>query len=335
MRLRRELEEQEVNTLAPQAALNVNSRGRQQEEEPCEVRTAYQRDRDRIIHCKAFRRIKHKTQVFIAPEGDHYRTRLTHTLEVSQVARTAARALNLNEDLTEAIALGHDLGHTPFGHAGEDTLDVLFPGGFKHNEQSLRVVDHLEGDEGLNLTWEVRDGILKHTGDDMPYTLEGQLVRICDRIAYINHDIDDALRAGILTLEQLPRDEIQRLGTTGSQRLNTMIRDLIEHSWQKPAIKMSEQVTDVMNSLRDFLFDNVYIGSAAKEEEKKAKFIIMTLYEKLKESKDNLPIDVLKQSYEYGIERAVCDYIAGMTDRYIIAVYEDLFIPRPWKDAVK
>jgi len=335
LRLRRELEEQESNNLAPQAALSVNSRGRQKEEPPCEVRTAYQRDRDRIIHSKAFRRLKHKTQVFIAPEGDHYRTRLTHTLEVSQVARTAARALNLNEDLTEAIALGHDLGHTPFGHAGEDTLKSLFPEGFDHNEQSLRVVDHLEGEAGLNLTWEVREGILKHTGDDVPETLEGQLVRICDRVAYINHDIDDALRAGILTPEQLPRKEMQLLGATGSQRLNTMVRDLIESSWQKPAIIMSEQVAGAMKNMRNFLFDNVYIGSAAKEEEQKAKFIIMTLYEKLTKDRASLPPDTLLQVEKYGIERSVCDYIAGMTDRYIIAVYEELFIPRPWKDGLK
>ena len=335
MKLRRQLEEQEAKTLAPGASINIKSRGRQQDEEPCQVRTAYQRDRDRIIHSKAFRRLKHKTQVFIAPEGDHYRTRLTHTLEVSQVARTAARALNLNEDLTEAIALGHDLGHTPFGHAGEETLNDLFPGGFKHNEQSLRVVDCLEGKAGLNLTFEVRDGILKHTGAEIPLTLEGQLVRICDRIAYINHDIDDALRAGILTPRQLPSDEMHCLGTTSSQRLNTMIRDLIENSWQQTSIRMSEPVKRVVDNLRRFLFENVYIGSAAKEEEQKAKFIITTLYKRLVEYDNGLPPDLLKQSQKYGTERAVCDYIAGMTDRYIIAVYEDLFIPKPWKDGAK
>ncbi len=335
MQLRRQLEELEAKTLAPGASLNIKSRGRQREEEPCQVRTAYQRDRDRIIHSKAFRRLKHKTQVFIAPEGDHYRTRLTHTLEVSQVARTAARALNLNEDLTEAIALGHDLGHTPFGHAGEEALKDLFPGGFKHNEQSLRVVDCLEGDVGLNLTFEVRDGILKHTGGDTPLTLEGQLVKICDRIAYINHDIDDALRAGILTPEQLPSGDMHCLGATGSQRLNTMIRDLIENSWQKASINMSDQVYRAVGNLRQFLFDNVYIGSAAKEEEQKAKFIITTLYQRLVENHIYLPPEVLTQTQKYGIERAVCDYIAGMTDRYIIAVYEELFIPKPWKDGVK
>ncbi len=332
MRRRRQLEELEVEMLSPHASLNIKSRGREREEPPCEFRTAYQRDRDRIIHSKAFRRLKHKTQVFIAPEGDHYRTRLTHTLEVSQIARTAARALHLNEDLTEAIALGHDLGHTPFGHAGEEILNELFPGGFKHNEQSLRVVDLLEGEAGLNLTWEVRDGILKHTGSDLPCTLEGQLVRICDRIAYINHDIDDALRGGILTPGQLPTEEIACLGETGSQRLHTMISNLIENSWEKQVIMMSDSVARVVDSLRRFLFERVYIGSAAKNEEQKAKFVMTTLYQRLIKSEETLPPDALKQSFQYGMERAVCDYIAGMTDRYIIAVYEELFIPKPWKD---
>ncbi len=335
LQLRPQLEEQEMKMLAPGASLNVTSRGREREEPPCPVRTGYQRDRDRIIHSKAFRRLKHKTQVFIAPEGDHYRTRLTHTLEVSQIARTAARALRLNEDLTEAIALGHDLGHTPFGHAGEETLNELFPGGFKHNEQSLRVVDCLEGEAGLNLTWEVRDGILKHTGADLPQTLEGQLVRICDRIAYINHDIDDALRAGILTPAQLPAAEIACLGDNGSERLNTMISSLIENSWQKTEIKMSERVDRAMLDLRRFLFDNVYIGSAAKNEEQKAVFVMNTLYRRLVEHRENLPPDVVKQAGKYGLERAVCDYIAGMTDRYIIAVYEELFIPKPWKETTR
>lgn len=334
MLLRQELESLEEKLLSPLASLSKNSRGRVLEEEPCAVRTAYQRDRDRIIHSKAFRRLKHKTQVFIAPEGDHYRTRLTHTLEVSQIARTAARALRLNEDLTEAIALGHDLGHTPFGHAGEEALAELVPGGFKHNEQSLRVVDCLEGDRGLNLTWEVRDGILKHTGDDEPLTLEGQLVRICDRIAYINHDIDDAIRGGILRPEQLPSYVVECLGKNSSQRLNTMVRDLIENSWEKPCISLSPKLGEIMENLRNFLFEKVYIGSAAKEEEQKAKYVIETLY--LKWTRDaQLPPDVLKQSEKYGLERAVCDYIAGMTDRYILTVYQEMFLPKPWKESLK
>jgi len=301
-------------------------------EKQCDIRTAFQRDRDRIVHSKSFRRLKHKTQVFIAPEGDHYRTRLTHTIEVSQVARTAARALRLNEDLTEAIALGHDLGHTPFGHAGEETLAALFPGGFRHNEQSLRVVDHLEGDEGLNLTWEVRDGILHHTGPGTPSTLEGQLVKICDRMAYINHDIDDALRGGIIAREQLPAEETAYLGASGSERLNTMIRDLIENSWGCSRIAISEDLSVVMQGLRDFLYQNVYIGSAAKQEEQKAKFIINMLYNYWTENPRELPPEIQEQSSKYGTERSVCDYIAGMTDQYIIKVFEEIFVPKPWKD---
>jgi dGTPase len=332
LHFRKELEELEELLLSPLAALSKNSRGRERFEEPCDVRTAFQRDRDRIVHSKSFRRLKHKTQVFIAPEGDHYRTRLTHTIEVSQVARTAARALRLNEDLTEAIALGHDLGHTPFGHAGEESLAELFPGGFKHNEQSLRVVDHLEGDEGLNLTWEVRDGILNHTGPGVPSTLEGQLVKICDRMAYINHDIDDALRGGILKFEQLPAKETAYLGTTGSERLNTMIRDLIKNSWGRPRISMSENLSAVMENLRNFLFKNVYIGSAAKKEERKARFIIKMLYNYWLEKPQELPFEVRRQFEKYGIERSICDYIAGMTDRYIITIFQELFVPKPWKN---
>jgi len=332
VRLRLELEELEERQLLPTGFLSKNSRGRRQYEDQCDFRTVFQRDRDRIIHSKSFRRLKHKTQVFIAPEGDHYRARLTHTLEVSQLARTAARALGLNEDLTEAIALGHDLGHTPFGHAGEEVLSKLVPGGFKHNEQSLRVVDYLEGESGLNLTWEVREGILKHTGIDYPETLEGQLVKICDRIAYINHDIDDALRAGILQAKQLPKDEIRLLGNTGSQRLNTMVRDLIENSWDKPFITMSPVLSGATEKLREFLFANVYIGSAAKKEEQKAMFIIKHLYQFWKEEPERLPQDIKPLSENNGLERIICDYIAGMTDRYIISLYQKLFIPNPWKE---
>jgi dGTPase len=327
---RQELEELEKRLLSPYATLSMHSRGRKRWERHCEVRTAFQRDRDRIVHSKSFRRLKHKTQVFIAPEGDHYRTRLTHTIEVSQVARTAARALRLNEDLTEAIALGHDLGHTPFGHAGEEALNELFPGGFKHNEQSLRVVDFLEGAGGLNLTQEVRDGILTHTGPQKPATPEGQLVRVCDRLAYINHDIDDALRGGILRPEQLPAKEIACLGRTGSERLNTMIRDLIENSWHSPRIALSKGLGEVTENLRRFLFANVYVGSAAKGEEQRAKFIVKTLYQHYLEKPAALPPEIRQQAARHGLERAVCDYISGMTDRYIIIVFEKHFIPKPW-----
>ena len=331
MLLRQQFEQQEKSLLSSRAVYSSNSRGRKQEEEPCDVRTDFQRDRDRIIHSKSFRRLKHKTQVFIAPEGDHYRTRLTHTLEVAQIARTAARALRLNEDLTEAIALGHDLGHTPFGHAGEEALDKLLPGGFRHNEQSLRVVEKLEGDGGLNLTWEVRDGILKHTGLPVPLTLEGQLVRICDRIAYINHDIDDAIRAGVLRFDQLPQHEMNYLGRNGSQRLNTMIRDLMENSVEAPHITISPAHTAVMDSLRSFLFENVYVGSAAKSEERKAMEVIRMLYHYWVEHPHDLVGELREQCARYGTERAMTDYIAGMTDRYIIAVFEEVFLPRPWK----
>lgn len=331
MFLRKDLEQREEEILSPLATLSRKSRGRKEPEIECDVRTAFQRDRDRIIHSKAFRRLKHKTQVFIAPGGDHYRTRLTHTLEVSQVARTASRALLLNEDLTEAIALGHDLGHTPFGHAGEKALDELFPGGFKHNEQSLRVVDFLEGEKGLNLTFEVRDGILNHTGDTEPLTLEGALVRICDRIAYINHDIDDALRAGILTFEQLPQREMELLGRSGSARLNTMVRDLIENSWEKPRISMSPKLQAAMENLRAFLFEHVYIGSAAKKEEEKAKEVIKMLYHFWLKNPERLPHhNINAQKKEIELERYVCDYIAGMSDHYIISLYQDIFLPKPW-----
>jgi dGTPase len=328
LRLREEFERQEEACLSTMAALSKNSRGRLRYEEPCEIRTDYQRDRDRIIHSKAFRRLKHKTQVFIAPEGDHYRTRLTHTLEVSQLARTAARALRLNEDLTEAIALGHDIGHTPFGHAGELSLSELIAAGFSHNEQSLRVVDNLEN---LNLTWEVRDGILKHTGSEIPCTLEGQLVRICDRIAYINHDIDDALRAGIIHREQLPKREMDYLGSTSSRRLNTMMRDLIKNSCNQEYVSTSPEVTEVMEKLRVYLFDNVYIGSAAKGEEQKAKMVIKMLFKHWTNYPEELPADIKKNAEGNNIEQIICDYIAGMTDRYIITLFKELFVPNPWK----
>lgn len=319
MRLIQEKIEKDI--LSSHACLSCMSRGRQSPEEPCSIRTDFQRDRDRITHSKAFRRLKHKTQVFIAPEGDHYRTRLTHTLEVAQISRTVSRALRLNEDLTEAIALGHDLGHTPFGHAGEEELNRIHPGGFSHNEQSLRVVDHLEK---LNLTWEVRDGILNHSGDNLPSTLEGQVVKICDRIAYINHDIDDAIRAEILSLDQIPADCIGPLGANNSQRINTLVRALIENSKDYAAISLGNPMTDILNRLRDYMFASVYIGSSPKTEEAKAKHVINQLYHHFSANPGLLPDG-------NGTSQAVCDYIAGMTDRYVVALYKRYFLPTPWQ----
>ncbi|MFP4021304.1 MAG: deoxyguanosinetriphosphate triphosphohydrolase, partial [Halanaerobium sp.] len=293
-----------------------------------------QHDRDRIIHSKAFRRLKHKTQVFIAPEGDHYRTRLTHTLEVSQIARTIARALKLNEDLVEAIALAHDLGHTPFGHAGEAALSEITGEDFHHNIQSLRVVDLLEkrssGSRGLNLSIEVRDGILNHTGDNKPKTLEGQIVRIADRVAYINHDIDDALRGGIISQSDLPSDAISILGKTHSQRIDVMVRDLIESSWQQQEIKRSAEVKSATKNLREFLFENVYIGSEGKSEEGKAKRLLKLLYEFFMDNLEYIPEEYLE--FEKNHKQAVVDYIAGMTDRYAINLGRKFFIPTPWFD---
>lgn len=331
MRLRELSEEREEKLLSPRAARSRLATRRFPERE-CDVRTAFQRDRDRIIHSKAFRRLKHKTQVFIAPEGDHYRTRLTHTLEVCQIARTVARALGLNEDLTEAIALGHDLGHTPFGHGGEDVLDMIHPGGFRHNEQSLRVVDVLEGGEhGLNLTNEVRDGILHHTGPVWPSTPEGRLVRHCDRIAYINHDIDDALRAGILAPGDLPGEAMSCLGYSSSARINKMVRALIENS--RDDVTPGEEMANLIDNLREFMFQQVYIGSAAKQETERVQHVMETLYRFLIKNPKYLPEEILKKNSETGVERAACDYVAGMTDRYIIARYQELFLPKPWKHA--
>jgi len=330
---RNEVERREAGYLSRYAVLSARTRGRAFPEEPCLVRTEFQRDRDRIIHSKAFRRLKHKTQVFIAPEGDHYRTRLTHTLEVAQIARTVARALRLNEDLTEAIALGHDLGHTPFGHAGEEVLNKVFPPGFRHNEQSLRIVEKLEGDKGLNLTWEVRDGILNHTGPGKPATLEGRIVKIADRIAYINHDIDDAIRAGIIGVADLPRESIQILGDRHKTRINTMVLDLIEQSWDKPEIAMSETVRQATDELRNFLFQHVYIGSLAKKEEQKARRIIKILYQYYLENPASLPLEQQKKAEREGLARCVVDYVAGMTDRFAIKTFENYFLPLPWADA--
>ncbi len=331
MNIRQRTEELERRILSPYACTSSKSRGRIHPEEECGVRTAFQRDRDRIIHSKSFRRLKHKTQVFTIPEGDHYRTRLTHTLEVAQIARTVARALRLNEDLTEAVALGHDLGHTPFGHTGEEALNEVFEGGFKHNEHSLRVVDFLEGGRGLNLTWEVRDGILNHTGPTRPATLEGQIVKIADRIAYINHDIDDAIRGGILKDSDLPRECLEVLGRTHRERINRMVLDLIQTNWDEPSvIRMSPEVQAATDKLRDFLFERVYIGSEAKKEEAKARHVVQKLYFHFMENPEELPAEYCQRALAGGVARAACDYIAGMTDRFAIRVYEKYFLPRGW-----
>lgn len=311
--------------LSPRATRSDASRGRMVSEPPCSVRTVFQRDRDRILHSKAFRRLKHKTQMFLAPEGDHYRTRLTHTLEVAQISRTIARALGLNEDLTEAVALGHDLGHTPFGHAGEEALNSIHPGGFRHNQQSLRVVDHLEQ---LNLTWEVRDGILRHTGNEVPSTLEAQIVRICDRIAYVNHDIDDAIRAQVLSPCQLPKECVKTLGETTSARINTLVCAMIEHSWESEAITLGAEMSQVLNELRDFMFDHVYIGSNPKREERKAKQVLEQLYRHFTHHPQLVPDHLKKQA---DIPQAICDYIAGMTDRYVLNRFKEYFLPKPWQ----
>lgn len=331
MNIRQRAEKTERQVLSSRACLSEASRGRLRPEEECSVRTSFQRDRDRIIHSKGFRRLKHKTQVFIIPEGDHYRTRLTHTLEVAQIARTVARALLLNEDLAEAIALGHDLGHTPFGHAGELALNQVFTPGFKHNEQSLRIVDTLEGGRGLNLTWEVRDGILNHTGPDRPATLEGQIVKIADRVAYINHDIDDAIRGGVLTVEQLPGECLEVLGREHRDRINTMVLDLIQTNWSgSGTIKMSPFIQKSTDTLRDFMFENVYVGSEAKREETKACYVVQRIYGHFLEHPETLPAEYLLRTRSESRERVVCDYIAGMTDRFAIRVYQRYFLPLPW-----
>lgn len=325
MGLREQSEAREAKWLSARAALASQSRGRDRKEPPCPVRTEFQRDRDRIIHCKAFRRLKHKTQVFIAPEGDHFRTRLTHTLEVAQIARTIARALRLNEDLTEAIALGHDLGHTPFGHAGEAALNEVFSPGFRHNEQSLRVVDVLEN---LNLTWEVRDGILCHTGERRPHTLEGQIVRLADRIAYINHDIDDAIRGRVLTLEDLPRDCMEVLGWSHAARINRMVTDVIDQGCEGD-IHMSSCLWEATDKLRDFLFDKVYIGSAAKAEENKAQDLVQRLYRYYSTNPEEIPVN--PGEAEVSDDRLAVDYIAGMTDTYAVNRFMSLFVPGPFR----
>lgn len=333
MTIREQMEERELEYLSPYATLSKNSKGRKIKEEECDIRPVFQRDRDRIVHCKAFRRLKQKTQVFLLPKGDHYRTRLTHTLEVSQNARTIAKALRLNEELVEAIALGHDLGHTPFGHAGERALNELCPGGFKHNEQSVRVVESIEKEgRGLNLTWEVIDGIRNHKTSGCPATLEGQIVRLSDKIAYINHDIDDAIRAQVLQEEDIPVKYREVLGFSTQERLNTLIHDIIEQSWEKNEICMSPDVAQAMQGLRQFMFQNVYTNPVAKGEETKAKELLERLFVYYLKHIDLLPGYYL-QMLEDGEEndRVVCDYIAGMTDQYALAKYSEYFMPKSWQ----
>ena len=333
MTVREELEHQEHRRLNPLAAFADQSKGRPRFEPDREedVRTCYQRDIDRIVHSKAFRRLMHKTQVFLQPEGDHYRTRMTHTLEVARIASTITRALGLNEDLAEAVAMGHDLGHTPFGHAGEVALTRCLGKPFRHNEQSLRVVDVLEKDGmGLNLTHEVRDGILCHTGDPWPRTLEGQIVRRSDQIAYVNHDIDDAIRAGILTNDDIPGEITDILGHSHSVRINTLVTDIINVSREAGCIQLSPKVEKALKDLRSFMFENVYRSPVAKAEESKAKDMLLRLFEYYFTHPEALPEDFQPQLSFDGMERTVCDYIAGMTDNYAVDKYTELFIPAGW-----
>lgn len=333
MNIRESLEEREQEFLSPYAAHSRESRGRERPEEECDIRTVYQRDRDRILHCKAFRRLKDKTQVFLAPHGDHYRNRLTHTLEVSQTARTVAKALRLNEDLVEAIALGHDLEHTPFGHAGERALDKLNPMGFAHYKQSVRVAQVLEKKgRGLNLTWEVIDGILNHRTSGRPATLEGQVVRLCDKISYIHHDMDDAHRAGLISEDDIPITIRMLLGYTIRERLNTLIHNIVENSQGKDTIQMSEEVYQAMMDLRKIMFQNVYLNPKAKKEEAKAIDMLSKLYEYYMEHPQ-------KMSKEYvnliatgtSLNQAVCDYLSGMTDQYSMQKFQEIFIPKAWE----
>lgn len=344
MKIRQTLEERELSLLSPRACASQASRGRQCEEPPCPVRTSFQVDRDRILHSKSFRRLKHKTQVFLAPEGDHYRTRLTHTLEVSQIARTVARALQLNEDLTEAVALGHDLGHTPFGHAGERVLDELLNDGFHHVRQSLRVVDVLENDGvGLNLTWEVRDGILRHSKGrgalfgrnpgDLPATLEGQIVRLADVIAYVSHDLDDAIRAGLISAEQFPEELSRVLGRRHGERINTMVADLIATSFQSDgqAIRLSDPVAEAVTAMRDWLYVHVYQAPRMLDDFHKASHLLRELFRYFCSHPEILASSGGRHDPADPLNVAIADFIAGMTDRYAMNLYQQLFLPRPWK----
>ena len=328
MKVRERLEQQEYLLLSPLAAHSAETAGREKPVPPCDLRTEFQRDRDRIIHCKSFRRLKFKTQVFLSPEGDHYRTRLTHTLEVAQVARTISRALRLNEDLTEAIALGHDLGHTPYGHIGERTLDSLLQDGFRHNEQSLRVVERLENDgEGLNLTKEVRDGILTHSGKQLPETLEGECVRRADRIAYLNHDLDDALRGGIIRLDDIPPDFLKILGRTHRERIDTMITDVVSVSMDQSHLSMSAVVQNAMDGLREFMFERVYRNPWRDPEEARCDYVLRHLFEYYCTHPGEMPEEFVMIGYQDGTERSVCDYLSCMTDRYATRKFTSLFAP--------
>ncbi len=324
--------DREAASLSRYAFLTRNTRGREQPYTPCENRTEYQRDRDRIIHSQSFRRLMNKTQVFLAPVGDHYRTRLTHTLEVSQIGRIIARALRLNEDLVEAAALGHDLGHTPFGHSGEAALQECYSADFTHYKQSLRVVDKLEKDgRGLNLTWEVRDAIVNHSGSNWAATLEGRIIKYADRIAYINHDIDDACRAGILTEDAIPTELRRVLGGTHSKRINTMVTAVIEASDDRPEISMTPEIGEAMEQLRSFLFENVYRNPIAKSEEGKARELLISLFKYYSAHPQKMPEQYTKNLEEEGVGRCVCDFVSGMTDRYAIETFETLFVPRVWR----
>ena len=339
--IRKMLEQAEADNLSPYACLSSKTRGRRSHMPECDVRTAFQRDRDRILHSKSFRRLKDKTQVFLFPVGDHYRTRLTHTLEVSQIARTISKSLCLNEDLTEAIALGHDLGHTPFGHAGEDVLDEILPDGFRHNEQSLRVVDVLERDgHGLNLTFEVRDGILNHSKgkesmaswESMPTTLEGQVVRIADIIAYVNHDIEDAIRAGVIEQSDLPEDYIRVVGRSHGARIDTMVKGVIAESVDSPEIRMTPAVLDATEGVRTYLYDVVYPREEIQSEIHKAKKALKEIFLYFMENPENVIQSLNRDTGHDTIQRIVCDFVAGMSDKMALSTYERLFLPRPWSE---
>lgn len=333
LNIRQKLEKREHEILSPFAAFSDQTLGRDVFENPCDIRPIYQRDRDRILHSKAFRRLKHKTQVFLAPEGDHYRTRLTHTLEVAQIARTIAKALLLNEDLTEAIALGHDLGHTPFGHAGERALNRISPVGFEHHEQSIRVVEILENHgRGLNLSKEVRDGIKNHQTKGNPATLEGKIVRLCDKIAYINHDIDDAIRGQIMREEDIPREYTDVLGHSLGERLNTLIHDIVSNSENCNDIIMSSEIVSAMKNLREYMFQSVYMNKKAKAQEEQAERLLEQLFEYYEKHLERLPEEYrLRMEHQQEPSyRVVCDYIAGMTDRYAVAKFKELMIPSAW-----
>lgn len=329
MSIREEIEAREQKSLSPYASFSVATKGREFSSDPCALRTQYQRDRDRIIHSKSFRRLTNKTQVFLSPEGDHYRTRLTHTLEVCQIARTIARALRLNEDLTEAIALGHDLGHTPFGHTGEGVLNAVCPHGYIHARQSVRVVERLENSlKGLNLTWEVRNGILCHSGGENAATLEGRVVRYADKIAYMNHDIDDAIRAGVMAHDDIPGYFLKELGETVSGRITFFVENLVRNSGQD--IRMDTRGQQLYDELREFMFRAVYNNPIAKKEDEKAKMVILRLYEYYTANPGALPEEYARIAAESDVPRAVCDYISGMSDRFCISTFEDIFVPRAW-----